>query len=213
MAQQTANDVPVFDDAVYEEQCEIASYWTGSRLAVLASLFVYGTFTFAYFYLRSVNSHGDWRVANQRPSIIIGTVIAICVIAAAGVQYAGARRLQYGARFDWIIGCLASLVLLLVAGGLGVWDLTRLPFFPASSGYTSVFVAWMPIYIIYIFGTFYWLETLMAQAIARPASVMVGTPEGAMIVPKFGAKVEGFIVFSGFMATVTVLIWFLFYVI
>lgn len=213
MSLQTTDDIPAFDDDVYEQQCEIAGFWTASRLVIMASLFLYGTFTFAYFYLRAVNNHNDWRVGHQHPSIIIGTVAAICVIAAAATHYAGARRLQYGARFDWVIGCIAALLLLALGAGLGVWELTRLPFYPASSGYSSIVVAWMPIYILYILGAFYWLETLVAQAIVRPTSVMVDTSDGPMVVPKFGAKVEGFIAFSGFMVVGTVLIWVLFYVI
>ncbi|MHB1710717.1 MAG: hypothetical protein ACYCV7_04845 [Acidimicrobiales bacterium] len=213
MAEQTTHDLPAFDDGIYEQQCEIASFWTASRLVIMASLFLYGTFTFAYFYLRELNNHNDWRVGHQHPSVIIGTVVAICVVGAAAIHYAGARRLQYGARSDWIIGCFTSLVLLALGAGLGVWELTRLPFFPASSGYSSIVVAWMPIYLIYILGTFYWLETLLAQAIARPASAMVETPDGSIVIPKFGAKVEGFISFSGFMVVVTILIWVLFYLI
>lgn len=213
MAQQIADDIPAFDDEVYEQQCEIASFWTGSRLMVLTSMFLYGTFVFAYFYLRAVNSHNDWRVGHQHPSWIIGTTVALCVIVAAITHYAGARRLQYGAHFDWIIGSIASLILLGVGAGLGVWEMTRLPFFPASSGYTSVYIAWMPIYIIYILGTFYWLETLVARAIAKPAAVLVDTPDGPMVVPKFGAKVEGFIVFSGFMVVASLVFWFLMYIV
>ncbi len=213
MAEQTSQDIPAFDDGIYEQQCEIAGLWTGSRLLVMASVFLYGTFVFAYFYLRAVNSHNDWRVGHQHPSTIIGTVVAVCVIAALATHYAGARRLQYGARFDWVIGSIASLILLGIGAGLAVWDMTRLPFFPASSGYTSVFVAWMPIFIIYLLGTFYWLETLVAQAVARPTSVVVEAADGLMVVPKFGARVEGFIVFSGFMVIATAVIWVLFYII
>lgn len=211
MTQDTAR-VAHFDDAVYEEQCEIASFWTGSRLIVLASVFLYGTFAFAYFYLRALNSHGDWRVGNQHPSTIIGTAVVLCVVLASVVHYSGARRLQYGAQFDWFVASVVSLILLIVGAGLQIWDLTRLPFFPASSGYTSVFVAWMPVFILYILGTFYWLETLVAQSLARPHTVTVWNDDDQLLVPHFGAKVEGFIAFTLFMSVASILIWILFYI-
>lgn len=209
----TAAELPAFDDDVYEEQCAIASFWTGSRLVVLVSLFLWGTLIFAYFYLRALNSSNDWRVGHQHPSTIIGTASAICVLLGVTAHYLGARRLQWAARFDWLISSLLALILFGIAAGLSIWELTRLPFEPGSSGYTSVFIAWAPINIVYIIGTFYWLETLLAQAVARPASVLADTPDGQMVVPSFGAKVEGFIVFSGFMAVATVVFWLLTYVI
>lgn len=213
MQEQTAGELPAFDDDIYEQQCEIASFWTGSRLVVLASLFLWGTFVFAYFYLRALNSSNDWRVGHQHPSTIIGTVSAICVLAGVLTHYVGARRLQWAARFDWIISSLGALILFGVAAGLSIWELTRLPFQPGSSGYTSVFLAWAPINIVYIVGTFYWLETLLARALAHPEAVLAESPDGQMVVPGFGAKVEGFIVFSGFMAVATIVFWLLTYVV
>jgi heme/copper-type cytochrome/quinol oxidase subunit 3 len=212
MADQVAEEFPLFEDDVYEDQCEIASFWTGSRLLVAGSLFLYGTFVFAYFYLRALNNHNDWRVGSQTPSVAIGTVVAILVVASALVHYLGARRLQIGGRADWLFGSAASMTLMVVACGLQVWQMTRLPFHAGSSGYTSVFVAMMPVYIIYMVGSVYWLETLAAQAVVRGDTVFVETLEGPMDVPKFGAQVEGFIVFSGFMALMAIMIYVLFYV-
>ncbi|MGH9075034.1 MAG: hypothetical protein ACRDZQ_13095 [Acidimicrobiales bacterium] len=206
-------EVEAFDDDAYEEQCQIGSFWSASRLLVAASLFLYGTFTFAYFYLRALNNHNDWRVGGQHPSMILGTLVALCIVGAAIVHYGSARRLQIGALFDWQSGAAVSLGLVATACGLQIWELTRLPFHPASSGYTSVFIAWMPIYIVYMLGQFYWLETLIAQSIVRPRSVMLRRlDEGPLIIPRFGANVESYILFSQFMAVGAILIWILFYV-
>ncbi|MGH9060923.1 MAG: hypothetical protein ACRDZY_15640, partial [Acidimicrobiales bacterium] len=199
---------------VYEEQCQVSSYWTGSRILVMGSVFLFGAFTFAYFYLRALNSHNDWRVANEHPSMILGVLVAACVVGSALVHYGSARRLQIGARADWLVGATLSLGLTATACGLQIWEMTRLPFDPASSGYTSVFVAWMPIYIIYLAGQAYWLETLVAQAIVRPASAMARTEDGhLLVVPRFGASVEGYVLFSQFMVVAALLILLLFYVI
>lgn len=204
--------LPAFDDGVYEEQCQIASFWSGSRLLVAASLFLYGTFVFAYFYLRALNMHGAWRVGNQHPSMILGTLVGLCIIGAALIHYGGARRLQVGAKSDWFVAAGLSFGLVASACGLQIWEMTRLPFHPASSAYAGLFIAWMPIYIIYMFGQMYWIETLIAQAVARPATVMIETTEGPLVMPRFGANVEGYILFSWFMAFGAVLIWILFYI-
>ncbi len=202
-----------FDDDEYEEQCQVASFWSASRLLLVGSIFLYGTFIFAYFYLRALNNHNNWRIGDQHPSTIIGTIVAVLVLGAALIHYVGARRLQIGARVDWMVGAMVALVMIVIAGGLQIWDLTRLPFQPASSAYAGLFIAWMPIYVIYIFGQFYWLETLLAQAVTRPSSVLQETPEGVVVVSRFGANVEGYVLFSQFMGLGAIVIWVLFYLI
>ncbi len=206
-------DIKPFDDAEYEEQCHISSLWSGSRLVVLGSVFLYGTFIFAYFYLRALNNHGLWRDGNQHPSAILGTIVALCIVGSGLVHYVGARRLQIGARIDWQVSAVISLFLIAIACGLQIWDMTRLPFQPASSAYAGVFIAWMPVYIFYMLGQFYWLETLVAQAIRRPRSVLAETSEGVIVVSRFGANVEGYVLFSQFMIVASAVIWVLFYVI
>ncbi|GEM_PF-3495915 len=204
-----------FDDALYEEQCQISSMWTSSRLLVVLSLFLYGAFTFTYFYLRALDNNNDWRVGNQHASTLIGVMVTACLIGSALLHYMSARRLQVGMKFDYLVGAGLSLGLVATACGLQIWQLTRLPFQPASSGYTSVFIAWMPIYIVYMLGQIYWLETILAQAIVRPWSAFRPTtdPDLPPVVPRFGANVEGYILFSEFMGAMALLIMILFYAI
>lgn len=201
-----------FADEEYEEQCLVGSFWTASRLLVIASLFLVGTFVFAYFYLRALDAHGNWFVKGDGPPGVIGTMVGVCVLAAAGIHYVGARRLQLGALRDWQVAAGTGMLLAAIACGLQVWQLTRLPFSPASSAFTSVFVAWMPVYIVYIMGQFFWLEILLAQSIRRPQSVLVETDEGVLIVSRFGANVEGYVLYTELMVVTAVLIWVLFYV-
>ena len=202
-----------FDDLEYEEQCQVSSHWSASRLLLLASLFLYGTFVFAYFYLRALNNHGLWRIGDQHASAIIGTTIAVLVVLSGLIHYIGARRLQIGSRVDWQVGALVSLILIAVATGLQIWDLTRLPFRPASSAYTGIFITWSAVYIVYLLGQFYWLETLLAQSIANRRSVLQETPEGLIVVSRFGANVEGYVLFSQFMVIATIVMWLLFYIV
>lgn len=204
--------VTPFDDEEYEEQCLVSSFWTASRLLVIASLFLYGTFAFAYFYLRALDNHGSWRIGGQHPPTVIGTCVAISVVLAALVHYTGARRLQIGALWDWQVGAVGALVITAVAAGLQIWQMSRLPFTPASSGYTSVFVAWMPVYVLFLLGQLYWLEVLLARSIRAPQAVLAETDEGVLVVSRFGGNVEGYVLFSEFMVVGAVLIWILFYV-
>lgn len=209
---QPESSIAPFDDEEYEEQCLVSSFWTASRLLVIVGIFLFGTFVFAYFYLRALNSSHAWRVHHQHPSMIIGTMVAVCVVLAALVHYVGARRLQIGSLWDWQVSSLVSLIVTAIAAGLQVWEMTRLPFSPASSGYTSVFVAWMPVYILFIIGQWFWLEILLARSVRAPEAVLAETEEGVLIVSRFGANVEGFVLFSEFMVVSAIAIWILFYV-
>lgn len=201
-----------FDDDEYEEQCQLSSVWTASRLLVLSSIFLYGALLFTYFYLRALNQNGLWRVGHQHPSTLLGTCVAVLAVAAGLVHYVGAHRLQYGARVDWLVSAMTSLTMILAAAGLQIWEMTRLPFQPASSAYAGVFITTAPVYIIYLLAQAYWIETLIAQAMARPESVLVDSGEGMIIGPRFGAKVEGYVLFSEFMIVASAGIWVLFYI-
>lgn len=202
-----------FDDAEYEEQCQISSMWTGSRVLVLASVFLFGAFLFAYFYLRALDLHGNWRVHNQHPSTPIGTSVLVLVLLAALVTYVGARRLQTGSRTDWFVGAGTGLLLSLISAGLLIWDLTMLPFHPASSAYAGLFITLTPVYAFYLLGQSYWIEVLIAQSVARPETVLQDTGEGVVVLPRFGANVEGLVLLTEFMAVVSIVVFLLFYVI
>ena len=63
------------DEGFYHESALNAA-WTGSRLAIGGLAFLFGSFVFAYFYLRSINSAGLWHgPLYQRPNVALGTTI------------------------------------------------------------------------------------------------------------------------------------------
>src|SRR5262245_40127611 len=78
------------------------------RLFVAADAFFFLGFFFAYLYLRALDSNLKWHPSGIDPSVALGTVLAVCVILAAGALRYGAER---GAR----AGVIAALVLVLVA--------------------------------------------------------------------------------------------------
>src|SRR5260370_23653024 len=84
------------EEGFYHEAALNAA-WTASRLAVGGLCFLFGSFMFAYFYLRSVNSSGRWMGAGYHPpSMIYGTVIMLAALASAGIHYAALQQINAG---------------------------------------------------------------------------------------------------------------------
>src|SRR5690242_18491626 len=99
------------EEGFYHEAALNAS-WTASRLAIGGLCFLFGSFMFAYFYLRSLNSAGRWMGAGYHaPSMIYGTVVMLCVLASAAVHYAGLQQIKAGNKGLWQIGALTALLL------------------------------------------------------------------------------------------------------
>lgn len=196
-----------------EQRAIVGAIWTGSRLFVAVSAFVMGGFVFAYFYLRMQDNAGDWRLNHQMPSLLIGTAVLAFVLASGIIQFFGTRRLRIGERLDWQIASAVGMLFMGIAAGLQIWELTRLPFQPASSGYTSVFVAWMPIYIAYLLGAVYWVETLVARSVRRPDTVLAihSSGTGRVVSPIFWANVEAYSLFVNFMVLASIVEWVLIY--
>src|SRR5437660_11130998 len=68
------------EEGFYHEAALNAA-WTGTRLAIGGLCFPFGSFLFAHFYLRPVNSAGRWMGAGYHPpSLIYGTVVMPCVL-------------------------------------------------------------------------------------------------------------------------------------
>ncbi len=194
----------------------IGSIWTGSRLLIGACSFLYAAFAFTFFYLRSLNSYGRWHPKAQHPSLLIGTAATVALVAAALLHYYGLSRLRHGLNLDWRVAGIASLGLGLLSAGLQIYQLTRLNFFPGSSGYASVFVGWVPVHVVLLLGALYWLETLVARSL-RVRNAWHGQGDlGGSVTPeatRLRASLDAFNYFFVFLSLVGVAFWFLFYVI
>ncbi len=198
-----------FDEAAFEQTAKVNSYFTASRFLVASSAMLQGGLVFAFFYLRSVNSSGLWRLPHQIPSIILGSLIAVAAIAAAGVNLGGLSRLRKNVRLDWQVSTGIAVFLELFATGMQIWQLTRIPFFPGSSGYASVFVGWAVINVVFLLGAAYWVETLLARSL-RVGSETGNTSDSD---PSFTASVEAGAFFLNFMAVTEIVIFVLFYIV
>lgn len=198
--------IPVVDEVAYLDSAVAGALWTGSRLLLAMFGFLFGTLVFSYFYLRSINSHGLWRLPGQHPPMYIGVTVLVCTLSAAAVNYFGVRRLRnQGLATDWRVGTGVALLLILLGAGLTIWQLGRTHFLPGSSGFAGVFVAWQPVFAVSLLGAAYWLETLVARSIRlrwllspRFGDLGVLPPE----VTSFRGSVDGCTVFLGFLSFV-----------
>jgi len=202
------------DEGFYHESALNAA-WTGSRLAIGGLTFLFGCFAFAYFYLRSLNSDGQWKGAGYvHPSVWLGATIMLLAVASAGVHYFGLERIKAGRKVTWQIDALIALALGLAAVGLQIYELAELPFPPGSSGYSSVFVGFYPVFLIVQLAVLLWLEILLARSRFIPAMSFVEQPPtvpGTYAVQRFQASLSAFSTIWNYLALVAVLFWLLFY--
>jgi heme/copper-type cytochrome/quinol oxidase subunit 3 len=204
------------EEGFYHEAALNAA-WTGSRLAIGGLCFLFGAFVFAYFYLRSINSSGRWQGSGYvHPSMVMGTVIMLCVLVSAGIHWTALQQIKAGNKTLWVWGALAALGLGVAAVVLQIIELLNLPFLPGSSGYSSVFVGTYPVFLTVVLVAMIWLETLLARSRFIPAISFVEQPptyQEAFSVQRFQASLSGFSTVWNFLAVVAILFWVLFYVI
>ncbi len=203
-------------DEAWLIRAQRGAYWTGSRLfvAVSAMLFVGGLF--AYFYLRSLNSNGLWRAPGQRPSPELSFAVLVLVLASAGLFIWVSRSLRRGRRgpLDWRVASVTTIVLLVGALSLQIWELGRLRFFPGSSGFASVYVGVMPVYVAYLGIGAYWVETLLARSLrVRWVLAPVGENAQGQEVVAFNGSMNGAVLFLGFLSVLAATFFVLFSII
>ena len=202
------------EEGFYHEAALNAA-WTGSRLAVGGLCFLFGSFVFAYFYLRSINSAGLWHgPLYQRPNVALGTTIIGLIVISAIINTLVLQRIKAGSKSAWVSGAVVSLVLGLAAVALMIIQLLFLPFWPGSSGYSSVFVGTYPVYLTVVLAVMIWLETLLMRSRAFPAIHFVEQPPTfteAFAVQRFQANLSAFTVVWNYLAGVGVVFWVLFY--
>ena len=202
------------EEGFYHEAALNAA-WTASRLAIGGLCFLFGSFMFAYFYLRSVNSSGRWMGSGYHaPSMVYGTVIMLAVLVSAAIHYAALQQIKAGDKRLWQIGALIALLLGVAAIVLQILELLFLPFWPGSSGFSSVFSGFYPVFVVVLLSAMIWLETLLARARFIPAISFVEQPptfKEAFAVQRFQANLSAFTAVWNYMAVVGIVFWVLFY--
>ncbi len=222
MTDMTASPVPASqeealaaEDEGYYHESALNATWTGSRLAIGGLTFLFGSFAFAYFYLRSLDSAGRWRGSGYiHPSLWMGTTIMLLAVLSAGVHYYVLQRIKAGHKHAWQVGALVALGLGLAAVAMQVYMLTDLPFKPGSSGYSSVFTGFYPVFLVIQLAALVWLETLLARARHIPALSFVEQPPTyteTYSVQRFQASLSAFSTIWSYLALMAILFWLLFY--
>jgi heme/copper-type cytochrome/quinol oxidase subunit 3 len=145
-----------------------ANIGVGVRLLSSCVAFLFVSFFFAFFYLRSVNSNGLWRPAHVKPLPGYGIAVLVCIVGSAVLFDVARRSMVKGTERNWRAASLAGLVLGLVAVLIQVVDFHEIHFHTAGGGYASVFWGWTLVFLVCWAGALYWIETLMAQSLRRP---------------------------------------------
>jgi heme/copper-type cytochrome/quinol oxidase subunit 3 len=203
------------EEAAFYHETTLNAAWAGSRLVLGSLSFGFGAFVFAYFYLRSLNSHGMWHPAGFKgPQPWAGAVIMALIVVSAAAQTLVLQRIKAGHKGAWQAGAALAFAMGLGAIGLQVWQLLNLPFFPGSAGYASVFVGATPVFVVVVFGALIWLEILIAKARRIPAISFVEQPPTyaeAFRVQRFQASLSAFTLVWNYLAVIAILFWVLFY--
>jgi heme/copper-type cytochrome/quinol oxidase subunit 3 len=203
------------EEAGFYHEAALNANWTGSRLAMGGLSMLFGSFVFAYFYLRSLNSSGRWHGAGfVQPSVAMGTIIVAVIVVSAVIQTLALQRIKAGNKRAWQAGALAALILGLASVALMIIQLLFLPFWPGSSGYSSVFVGTYPVYLAVVLAVMVWLETLLMRSRGLPAMSFVEQPPTfteTFTVQRFQANLSAFTAVWNYMAVVGVVFWVLFY--
>ena len=222
MTDMTASPVPssqeaelAAEDEGYYHESALNAAWTGSRLAIGGLAFLFGSFVFPYFYLRSIDSAGRWEGSGFRhPSLWMGTTIMLLALLSAGTHYWVLQRIKAGHKQEWQIGGLIALGFGLAAVAWQIYMLLNLPFKPGSSGYSSVYVGFYAAFLIIQLAALLWLEMLLARSRHIPALSFVEQPPTyteTYLVQRFQASLSAFSAVWNFLALMALLFWLLFY--
>lgn len=134
----------------------------GIRLWAGATSFLFLGPFFAYLYLRSLNSVGQWRSAGIDPPQALGAATMALAVASSVALVLAGRAFGDAAHRRWLPLGWVALVLGLGSVVLQVAAYLRLGFGPADGGYASVYFAWTGLTAVFTLGTMVWLETLLA---------------------------------------------------
>jgi len=210
----TEATVQAEDEAFYHES-GLNAAWTGSRLAIGGLTFLFGSFVFAFFYLRSIDSAARWHGSGYvPPSLWMGTTIMLLAVLSAGVHYFGLQRIKAGHKATWQIDSLVAMALGLAAVAMQIYQLATLPFPPGSSGYSSLFTGLYPVLLTTQLAVLIWLEILLARSRFIPALSFVEQPptiNQTRDVQRFQASLSAFSTVWNYLAVVALVFWFLFY--
>ena len=206
-------DAAPLNEVAHRSAAIRGAQYTGARLFVALSAMGFGAGVFAYFFLRSLNGNGLWRAPGQKTSPFIAVSVLVLTVAAATLYYWSSRRLGIArnAGVDWRVSSAVAILMLVLAAGVQFWGLSRLPFFPGSSGYASVYVAVEPMFALWLLIGAVWAEMLLARSLrVRWLTAPVGDNADSPDAATFAGSVTGLRLFMSFLALLSVVLYVLF---
>jgi heme/copper-type cytochrome/quinol oxidase subunit 3 len=144
----------------------------------------------------------------------MGTTIMLLAELSAGLHYFVFQRIKAGDKSTWQTGGLVAMALGLAAVAMQIYQLANLPFLPGSSGYSSVFTGFYPVFAVIQLAALIWLEILLARSRFIPALSFVEQPPTyteTFAVQRFQASLSAFSNVWNYLALVALLFWLLFY--
>ena len=151
------------EEREYEMRAHISSIWTGGRLFIGIYTFMLASLVFSYFYLRSSNNGLLWRPDHVTAPRTFGLLIFGFSLVTSILAYTGRKRLVKGSFVDFSVAAWSGVGTGLIALLLQIIELSRLPFYPGSSGYASCVVGFGVMNIGTLGISAYWLETTVAR--------------------------------------------------
>lgn len=216
-----SNSYPVLSeeaDAEYELESEEGSLWTGTRLLIGVCGMMWAAVAFAFFYLRTIDiglGGQAWRAHGvTTPPQLLGALIPLALLLGALLLTYGAWKFRRGLAFEWGMGAWGAALAGLTAAGLQAWELGRLNFYPGESGYTSLFIGFAGLNVVFILGGAFWVETLAARTSRLASEIGPEDYLGASTRPEvrmFRASIAGSVYFWWFMIAIDLFFWVLFY--
>ena len=217
----TANDY----SALEREPPEVvaANLRVGSRLWASATVFFFFAFLFAYFYLRSLNSHGLWRPAHVDPPQVVGILVTVAIVLAAALVRLGYRDHLADHRPAWRVKGAIALAALVAAVAIQIVGWATQGFGPTEGGFASVYVGWTGFQALFVLGLAYWLETTLATSIRyrgaqneRAAVEASGDGEGSRLdiedpLSLVQPSLEAMSFYAVFFAVLAVIAWVILY--
>jgi heme/copper-type cytochrome/quinol oxidase subunit 3 len=142
----------------------------GVRLLAGAVVSFFGSFLFAYVYLRERDSAHVWRPAGVKVPTGTGVAVLACIVAAVAVTAAALVLLRRGNEGAWRLATALSQLLALAALAIQCYQWAVLDFGPGKGPYASVFVAWTGFYGgIALTSAMYWTQTALSTSFRHRA--------------------------------------------
>ena len=144
--------------------------WLSARQLCGVAAFFFAAFFFGYFYLKSLDTNGDWKIGHVHAPVGWGLVIAIVVVLSGVAMHVSAHRPELTVRAGAAAEILALLSIILQAV---CW--TTLGFGPSSGGFASVYIGWTAWFAVWTLPCLFWMQTQVATAWRRNKEGVRGT--------------------------------------